>query len=85
MRSPASVLLSLALLATAASASAQPNSEKVSVADDLLVVITLQGKPCGKVTSHEQKGEDDYLVTCQTGHHYRVYINQNQRVVVEEK
>jgi hypothetical protein len=56
----------------------------VEVPDDLLAVLTLRGKPCGKITSHERKGDSDYLVTCSDGHQYRVYV-AGDRVVVEDK
>ena len=66
-------------LLIAIAASAEP-----AVPDDLLAVLTLKGKPCGSIKSHERKGESDYLVTCTDGHRYRVSI-QGERVVIEEK
>jgi hypothetical protein len=81
----ASLLLALVLLGVAPPARAQADAEPVSVPQDLFAVITLRGKPCGKVTSYQKTGENDYLVTCETGHRYRVYVSADQRVVVEEK
>ena len=67
------------ILLCALAASAEP-----AVPDDLLAVLTLKGKPCGSIKSHERKGESDYLVTCTDGHRYRVSI-QGDRVVIEDK
>jgi hypothetical protein len=78
-------LLCSALLLAPGLALAQKKDGDVGVPEDLFAVITLRGKPCGKVKSHERLGENDYLVTCETGHRYRVYVNQDQRVVVEER
>jgi hypothetical protein len=77
-------LLAAALLLLPAWASAQ-QQEKVGVPEDLFAVITLRGKPCGKVKSYERRGESDYEVVCETGHRYRVYVNEQQRVIVEER
>ena len=67
------------ILLLAVAASAEP-----AVPDDLLAVLTLKGKPCGAIKSHERKGESDYLVTCTDGHRYRVSI-QGDRVVIEDQ
>ena len=67
------------ILLFALAATAEP-----AVPEDLLAVLTLRGKPCGSIKSHERKGESDYLVTCTDGHRYRVSI-QGERVVIEEK
>ena len=73
-------LSALILLLFATGASAEP-----AVPEDLLAVLTLRGKPCGKITSHERKGEHDYLVSCSDGHRYRVFIGPGDRVVIEDK
>lgn len=82
-------VLCAALLLPAGGVSAQEKApekkEAVGVPEDLFAVITLRGKPCGKVKSHQRLAENDYLVTCETGNRYRVYVNQDQRVVVEER
>lgn len=77
-----SLAIAILLLVAAAGASAQ---SPVSVPEDLFAVISLQGKPCGKVVSHEKRGENDYWVRCESGHRYRVYVNEQNRVVVEER
>ena len=57
----------------------------VPVHADLTAVITLQGLPCGKVVDAREQGTDDYLATCEDGHRYRVYVNEDGRVVVEKR
>ena len=77
-RHPIRIAAASALLALAAEA--EPTTPR-----DLLAVLISKGKPCGSITSTEQKGEFDYLVTCSDGHHYRIYIGPGDRVVVEDK
>lgn len=55
----------------------------VPVATDLSAVIALQGLPCGKVVSATQRGEDDYVASCEDGNRYRVFVNADGRVIVE--
>ena len=71
----------LALMPFAASAFGDGDKVK----RDLFAVIALQGKPCGQVLSAERRGEDDYLVTCQSGDRYRVYVGEGDRVKVEKQ
>jgi hypothetical protein len=68
----------------AASLAADETSGDVPVTRDLTAVIALQGLPCGKVVSASQRGEDDYVASCQDGNRYRVYVNAEGRVVVEK-
>ena len=75
-------LLVTSAVATTAIAAAAAG---VAVPDDLLAVLTLRGKPCGKIASYERKGDSDYLVTCSDGHRYRVYVGTGDRVVIEDK
>ena len=56
-----------------------------SVLKDLTSVIALQGLPCGQVVSVVRQGENDYVASCQDGHHYRVFVNPQGRVVVEKQ
>jgi hypothetical protein len=57
----------------------------VPVTQDLTAVIALQGLPCGKVVSARQQAENDYIVSCQDGNRYRVFMNADGRVVVEKR
>ena len=62
-----------------------PSTEAVDVAKDLTAVIALQGKPCGNVVSYEKLAENDYLARCASGDVYRVYVNEQGRVVVVKR
>jgi hypothetical protein len=64
---------------------AQEAASDVTVVRDLTAVIALQGQPCGQVVSAVQRGEDDYLATCQDGNRYRVFVNEDGRVIVEKR
>ena len=57
----------------------------VPVAKDLTAVIALQGLPCGQVVSVTQKGENDYVASCQDGNRYQVRVDANGRVVVSKQ
>ena len=59
-------------------------ASEVTVARDLAAVIALQGLPCGQVVSATQQGEDDYVASCLDGNRYRVFVNDEGRVVVEK-
>lgn len=52
---------------------------------DLTSVIMLLGLPCGKVASAKRQAANDYLALCTDGHHYRVFVNPQGRVVAEAK
>jgi hypothetical protein len=56
----------------------------VTVVRDLTAVIGLQGQPCGQVVSAAQRGEDDYVATCQDGNRYRIFVREDGRVIVEK-
>lgn len=58
-------------------------ADEVTVAKDLAAVIALQGLPCGRVVSATRQGDDDYVASCQDGNRYRVSVNAEGRVVVE--
>ena len=52
---------------------------------DLSAVMALLGVPCGKVVEATRQQENDHLVTCQSGHRYRIFINQQGRVVAQPR
>jgi hypothetical protein len=60
-------------------------ADEARVKKDLTAVLALQGKPCGEITRLENQGENDYLVTCKDGHRYRIFIDANDRVVVQDR
>jgi hypothetical protein len=74
-----------AMLCAGQSLAQDPAGSKVPVAQDLTAVIALQGLPCGKVVSVQQKGENDYVASCEDGHRYRVYVNADGRVIAEKQ
>ncbi len=75
------VLASLAPLA----ASAQEPGGDVPVPVDLMAVLKLRGKPCQSIESWERQGESDYLVRCSDGPRYRIHVDAEGRVSVEEQ
>jgi hypothetical protein len=79
-RHPAGLILGLAFATLPV-----PSTEAVDVAKDLTAVIALQGQPCGNVLSYEKLGENDYLARCASGDVYRVYVNEEGRVVVVKR
>jgi hypothetical protein len=79
------VLMASLLLAAPAIAQERKGASGVGVPEDLLSVLALRGKPCAKVVQHERRGDNDYLVRCESGHRYRVYVNAEGRVVVEDR
>ena len=86
MTRPALWIPLLALLAaTPAGAQSPPAPENpVPVEKDLLVVLTLRGKPCDEIERHERLAPNDYLVTCSSGDRYRIRI-EDDRVVIEDR
>lgn len=76
-------LIMPAIFAIAVPSMAQTQDPKVR--EDLQVVLALKGKPCGKITALKTLGENDYLATCENGRVYRIRIDDNERVVVEER
>jgi len=74
----------MAIGIAAPTGAAEEPSGDVPVAKDLAAVIALQGLPCGRVLSATQRGEDDYVVSCEDGNRYRVIVNADGRVVVEK-
>lgn len=76
-------LMVLAMMLPAASPSfAQDDAE---LRKDLTSVIALLGLPCGQVVSVTRLGENDNLALCKDGNRYRVYINEQGRVVAEKQ
>lgn len=74
-------VLAVTLLAGAPRATA----DDASVQKDLTAVIALQGLPCGQVVSAVRRGDNDYVVSCQDGNRYRVFVNADGRVVVQKQ
>ena len=79
------LLLSAATLALCGMAGTAGAEDDAKVRKDLTSVIALQGQTCGSVTQAERRGENDYLVQCESGDRYRVYVSASNRVVVEKR
>jgi hypothetical protein len=60
-------------------------AEDPAVLKDLTSVIALQGRPCGQVVTATKQGDNDYIVSCQDGNRYRVFVNAQDRVVVQKQ
>jgi hypothetical protein len=56
-----------------------------SLRKDLTSVIALLGLPCGQVVKVKRLGENDNLAMCKDGNRYRVYINEQGRVVAKKQ
>lgn len=59
--------------------------DDATVRKDLLSVLALKGKPCGEITTLKKQAENDYQVTCKNGSRYRIYIDAQDRVQVEDQ
>lgn len=68
------------LLASPCAAADDPALRK-----DLTSVLALLGAPCGQVVQATRQRDNDHLVTCQDGHRYRVFINEQGRVVAQKR
>ena len=79
------VLVAMTLTSAAGPLAAQQPAPDISTAKDLTSVIALQGFPCGQVTEVTQRGDNDYIASCQDGHRDHVYVNAQGRVVVEKQ
>jgi len=75
-------LLAVALTFATGAAIAAGNA---SVAKDLTNTLSLLGLPCGRVVHVVQRGEKDYIATCQNKNRYRVYVNAQGRVVAQKR
>lgn len=73
----------LALLMLAAGPSAA--QDDTALRKDLTSVIALLGLPCGQVIKVTTLGENDNLAVCQDGNRYRVFINEQGRVVAKRQ
>lgn len=71
----ASVLLAAPILA----------ADDAAQRKDLTAVIALQGLPCGEVVSYVARGENDFIASCKDGNRYRVYVNDQGRVIVQKQ
>lgn len=62
-----------------------PAQDDAALRKDLTSVIALLGLPCGQVVKVTRLGENDNLAVCKDGNRYRVYINEQGRVVAKKQ
>jgi len=62
----------------------QAQEDDAKVRKDLKTVLALKGKSCDEIANIRNQGENDYLVTCNNGKRYRIRIDANERVIVED-
>jgi len=79
------LLLLLLSLAIGISSDAIAQDSDAKVKKDLKTVLALQGKTCSDIDRLESLGENDYLVTCKDGNRYRIWIDADDRVIVEDR
>ena len=72
-------------LVVAVLVASQVADEEEALKKDLTAVIALHGLPCGQVVAVTVLAESDYAASCRDGNKYRVYLDAEGRVVVEER
>ena len=64
---------------------AGPSFAQDQLAKDLTSTIALLGLPCGKVVSAKRLKDNDYIAVCSDKNRYRVYVNEQGRVVAQKQ
>ena len=62
-----------------------PAAEDAALLKDLTSVIALLGMPCGRVVSAKRQADNDHIASCSNGARYRVFVNEQGRVVAEKR
>lgn len=75
----------LIVVMTAFSAGPLLAEDEPSLLKDMTAVIALLGLPCGQVVSATQQADNDHIVSCQDGNRYRVFVNDEGRVVAQKQ
>ena len=78
-----SVTLSIALAVLGAGHSLA--ADEPTLPQDMKAVIALQGQPCDKVVNVKRNADSDYLVSCQDGNRYHVFVDAKGRAVVQKQ
>ncbi len=78
-------LLLTVLTAVAACGSASLAAQEPGLPQDMKAVIALQGQPCDKVVNVKRNADSDYLVSCQDGNRYHVFVDAKGRAVVQKQ
>ena len=76
-----------ALIFTLAALCAGPSTaaEDAALLKDLTAVIMLLGMPCGQVVGARRQADNDHLASCRNGYRYRVFVNEEGRVVAQKQ
>jgi hypothetical protein len=74
-----------AFTAVAAFSGVSLAADEPSLPQDMKAVIALQGQPCDKVVSVKRNADSDYLVSCQDGNRYHVFVDAKGRAVVQKQ
>jgi len=56
-----------------------------TLSKDLTSTIALLGLPCGQVVSSKRLKDNDYIAVCKDKNRYRVYVNEQGRVVAQKQ
>jgi hypothetical protein len=82
---PGSVVILVAACFGACVSAPSLAADDAAMKKDMFTVITLQGLPCGEVTSVTTRAENDHVASCKDGNRYHVFLNPQGRVVVEKQ
>ena len=72
-----------ALILLGACTEHEPSHEAI-IRQDLLAIIETLGSPCEQVSRFESTTNFSYSVTCETGDRYRISVNPEGRVHIQE-
>lgn len=81
-------LLPVCLLLSALTAcrdAEEPLSHDEIIRADFTEILELQGSPCGEVMEFEGNERLDYHVECRTGDRYRIHIDAEGQVNVQQQ
>lgn len=73
------------LTAAAVLGSVAASADEPGLPQDMKAVIALQGQPCDKVVNVKRNGDSDYLVSCQDGNRYHIFVDAKGRAVVQKQ
>ena len=76
-------LMVQALIILQACTEHEPSHEAI-IQQDLLTIIETLGSPCEQISEFESTTDFSYSVTCETGDRYRISVNPEGRVHIQE-
>lgn len=60
-------------------------TDDAALLKDLTSVIMLLGLPCDQVVSAKRQADNDHIALCKNGNRYRVFVNEEGRVVAQKQ